>query len=57
MSDLLRVFGSQLDPSVVQGLLRQERQLEASKRNRERAEATARRRRVRSRHRQNFRRN
>ena len=57
MSDLLRVFGSQLDPSVVQALLRQERQLEASKRNRERAEATARRRRARSRHRQNFRRN
>ena len=43
MSDKFRVFGTQFDPSVVQALMRQEQQREASELNRAKA-ATKRRR-------------
>lgn len=42
MSEKFRVFGSQFDPSVVQALMRQEQQRDASEINR--AKATAKRR-------------
>lgn len=37
MTDKFRVFGTQFDPSVVQALLRQERQRDASDMNRMKA--------------------
>jgi len=37
MSDRFRVFGTQLDPSVVEALLRQDQQREASEINRAKA--------------------
>jgi hypothetical protein len=37
MSDKFRVFGTQFDPSVVQALMRQEQQREASELNRAKA--------------------
>jgi len=37
MSDKFRVFGTQLDPSVVQALMRHEQQREASELNRAKA--------------------
>ena len=37
MSEKFRVFGTQFDPSVVQALLRQEQQREASEMNRAKA--------------------
>jgi hypothetical protein len=37
MTDKFRVFGTQFDPSVVQALLRQERQRDASEMNRMKA--------------------
>jgi hypothetical protein len=43
MSEIFRVFGTQFDPSVVQGLLRQERKRKDSERNRSRAAARVRR--------------
>jgi hypothetical protein len=43
MSDMYRVFGTQFDPAVVQGLLRQERQRQLSERNRKKSVATKRR--------------
>lgn len=37
MSDKFRVFGTQFDPAVVQALMRQEQQREASEMNRAKA--------------------